>query len=195
MATVHWTVPHVRGRGCWCRFDAAMGAARQYGAGDAGSAFDGSARVSADMSQVWSGRPFVGALAEDDRVQIPITQLLGPGYSGGLGDGNLYVGDTEWHPVRSPLPRPSDSSGRGICRSGQGHRGVLPHADAPRAPARTDDHLSCCPAGPGLGSLDPGWAQRSGTAGRSQAGEVRPLPALHQSRAVPGPRRPGQRRH
>ena len=59
----------------------------------------------------------------------------------------------------------------------------------------TDDHLSCCPAGPGLGSLDPGWAQRSGTAGRSQAGEVRPLPALHQSRAVPGPRRPGQRRH
>ena len=86
-----------------------MGAARQYGAGDAGSAFDGSARVSADMSQVWSGRPFVGALAEDDRVQIPITQLLGPGYSGGLGDGNLGVA-----PRAQPPPPPLRFFGEGI---------------------------------------------------------------------------------
>jgi ectoine hydroxylase-related dioxygenase (phytanoyl-CoA dioxygenase family) len=37
-------------------------------------------------------------LLEDDRVYEPMEQLLGPGFVWITSDGNLYVGDTNWHP-------------------------------------------------------------------------------------------------
>ena len=61
-------------------FDEAITAARPYGrAGEGEQGFDGSARFSTDMGAAWRGRPFVGELASDGRIQGPITQLLGEG--------------------------------------------------------------------------------------------------------------------
>jgi ectoine hydroxylase-related dioxygenase (phytanoyl-CoA dioxygenase family) len=37
-------------------------------------------------------------LLEDDRIYGPMEQLLGPGFVWITSDGNLYVGDTNWHP-------------------------------------------------------------------------------------------------
>jgi Phytanoyl-CoA dioxygenase (PhyH) len=37
-------------------------------------------------------------LLEDDRIYGPMEQLLGPGFGWITSDGNLYVGDTDWHP-------------------------------------------------------------------------------------------------
>ena len=36
-------------------------------------------------------------LVEDDRIYLPIEQLLGPDFLWQSSDGNLYVGDTAWH--------------------------------------------------------------------------------------------------
>ena len=38
------------------------------------------------------------SLVSDDRIFLPIRQLLGDGFVWGGSDGNLYVGDTAWHP-------------------------------------------------------------------------------------------------
>ena len=42
-------------------------------------------------------------LVEDDRIYEPLEQLLGPGFVWVGSDGNLYVGDTNWHPDGSNL--------------------------------------------------------------------------------------------
>jgi ectoine hydroxylase-related dioxygenase (phytanoyl-CoA dioxygenase family) len=43
-------------------------------------------------------RPRLMQLLEEDRIYEPIEQLLGPGFVWIGSDGNLYVGDTGWHP-------------------------------------------------------------------------------------------------
>ena len=43
-------------------------------------------------------RPLLRKLVEDDRIHGPIEQLLGPNFIWRGSDGNLYVGDTAWHP-------------------------------------------------------------------------------------------------
>ena len=42
-------------------------------------------------------RERLSGLADDDRIYLPIEQILGPGFIWVLSDGNLYVGDTQWH--------------------------------------------------------------------------------------------------
>jgi ectoine hydroxylase-related dioxygenase (phytanoyl-CoA dioxygenase family) len=42
--------------------------------------------------------PVLTSLADDDRIYEPIEQLLGPDFVWIGSDGNLYVGDTRWHP-------------------------------------------------------------------------------------------------
>jgi hypothetical protein len=62
-------------------FDEAITAARPYGRAGEGEhlGFDETARFSTDMGAAWRGRPFVGELASEGRIQGPITQLLGEG--------------------------------------------------------------------------------------------------------------------
>jgi len=48
-------------------------------------------------------RPLLTHLVEDDRIYEPLEQLLGPGFVWIGSDGNLYVGDTNWHPDGSNL--------------------------------------------------------------------------------------------
>lgn len=48
-------------------------------------------------------RPALTALVEDDRIFEAVEQLLGPGFVWIGSDGNLYVGDTGWHPDGSSL--------------------------------------------------------------------------------------------
>lgn len=43
-------------------------------------------------------RPLLTQLLDDDRIYLPIEQLLGEGFIWNGSDGNLYVGDTHWHP-------------------------------------------------------------------------------------------------
>ncbi len=43
-------------------------------------------------------RPLLTQLLDDDRVFLPVEQLLGEGFIWNGSDGNLYVGDTAWHP-------------------------------------------------------------------------------------------------
>jgi len=42
--------------------------------------------------------PRLMKIVEDDRIYETVEQLLGPGFSWFCSEGNLYVGDTEWHP-------------------------------------------------------------------------------------------------
>jgi len=42
-------------------------------------------------------RPSLARLIIDDRIYNKVEQLLGPGFIWCLSDGNLYVGDTQWH--------------------------------------------------------------------------------------------------
>ena len=42
-------------------------------------------------------QPSLARLAEDDRIYDSIGQILGPNFLWVLSDGNLYVGDTQWH--------------------------------------------------------------------------------------------------
>lgn len=42
-------------------------------------------------------------LLDDDRIYLRVEQLLGPGFLWITSDGNLYVGDTRWHPDRRDL--------------------------------------------------------------------------------------------
>ncbi len=48
-------------------------------------------------------RALLTHLVEDDRIFQPLEQLLGPGFVWIGSDGNLYVGDTGWHPDGSEL--------------------------------------------------------------------------------------------
>src|SRR5262245_15721773 len=66
-----------------------------------GQPFDG-ARRQAVLGFI-EKRPLLSSLAEDDRISEPIAQLLGEGFVGIGSDGNLYVGDTGWHPDGSNL--------------------------------------------------------------------------------------------
>jgi hypothetical protein len=43
-------------------------------------------------------RPELARLVEDDRIYGVAEDLLGPGFVWITSDGNLYVGDTQWHP-------------------------------------------------------------------------------------------------
>jgi hypothetical protein len=42
--------------------------------------------------------PLLIRLVEDDRIYETVERLLGPGFIWLCSEGNLYVGDTEWHP-------------------------------------------------------------------------------------------------
>ena len=43
-------------------------------------------------------RPLLTQLVDGDRIHEPIEQLLGQGFIWWGGEGNAWVGDTEWHP-------------------------------------------------------------------------------------------------
>lgn len=48
-------------------------------------------------------RPLLTQLVEDDRIYEPLEQLLGPEFVWIGSDGNLYVGNTNWHPDGSNM--------------------------------------------------------------------------------------------
>jgi ectoine hydroxylase-related dioxygenase (phytanoyl-CoA dioxygenase family) len=76
-------------------FDQALAAARR------GEAFDGEKRQLA-LGFV-EHTPGLRWLLEDDRIFTTVEALLGPGFTWLGSDGNLYVGDTQWHPdAREP---------------------------------------------------------------------------------------------
>ncbi len=50
--------------------------------------------------------PFLTQLVEDDRIFNTVERLLGPGFSWLCSEGNLYVGNTSWHPDRSFISYP-----------------------------------------------------------------------------------------
>ena len=54
-------------------------------------------------------RPKLMRLIDDDRIYEPMEQLLGPEFLWWGSDGNLYVGDTSWHP---DAPDPEMGHGR-----------------------------------------------------------------------------------
>lgn len=66
-----------------------------------GQAFDGVKRQG--VLGFVERRPLLTHLVEDDRVYEPLQQLLGPDFVWVGSDGNLYVGDTNWHPDGSNL--------------------------------------------------------------------------------------------
>ncbi len=66
-----------------------------------GRPFDGASRQA--VLGFIEKRPLLSGLAEDDRIYQPLEQLLGPGFVWIGSDGNLYVGDTSWHPDGSVL--------------------------------------------------------------------------------------------
>ena len=66
-----------------------------------GRPFDGKARQA--VLGFIEKRPPLWCLVEDDRIFEPLEQLLGPGFVWMGSDGNLYVGDTGWHPDGSVL--------------------------------------------------------------------------------------------
>ena len=70
-------------------FDEVMAADRD------GAPFDGAKT----QTVLWfvEQHPELAPLAEDDRIHGPIGQLLGEDFIWVLSDGNLYVGDTQWH--------------------------------------------------------------------------------------------------
>ena len=49
-------------------------------------------------------RPSLTSLAEDDRIYNAVEQLLGPDFLWVLSDGNMYVGDTQWHSATDGAP-------------------------------------------------------------------------------------------
>ena len=66
-----------------------------------GRPFDGTARQA--VLGFIEKRPLLSGLVEDDRIYQPLEQLLAPGFIWIGSDGNLYVGDTGWHPDGSVL--------------------------------------------------------------------------------------------
>ena len=76
-------------------FDDVLAADRQ------GQPFDGASRQT--VLGFIEKRPLLSGLVEDDRIYQPVEQLLGAGFVWIGSDGNLYVGDTGWHPDGSAL--------------------------------------------------------------------------------------------
>ena len=64
-----------------------------------GKPFDGAARQA--VLRFVERRPFLSTMPPDDRIYESIEDLLGPGFYWIGGDGNLYVGDSQWHPDSS----------------------------------------------------------------------------------------------
>ena len=64
-----------------------------------GKAFDGAARQA--VYRFVERRPFLSTMPTDDRIFEPIEDLLGPGFYWIGGDGNLHVGNSQWHPDSS----------------------------------------------------------------------------------------------
>ena len=64
-----------------------------------GQAFDGEKRQG--VLGVIEQRPVLTRLVESDLIFEAMEQLLGPGFVWVGSDGNLYVGDTNWHPDTS----------------------------------------------------------------------------------------------
>ena len=60
--------------------------------------FDGKKRQS--VQPFVENRELLTQMVEDDRIFITLEQLLGPGFLWMGSDGNLYVGDTQWHADR-----------------------------------------------------------------------------------------------
>ena len=60
-----------------------------------GKPFEGKARQA--VLRFVERRPFLSTMPGDDRIFEPIEDLLGPGFMWIGGDGNRYVGDTQWH--------------------------------------------------------------------------------------------------
>lgn len=50
--------------------------------------------------------PLLTGLVEDDRIYETVERLLGPGFIWLCSEGNLYVGDTGWHPDGTRLSYP-----------------------------------------------------------------------------------------
>ena len=67
-----------------------------------GKPFDGARRQG--VLAFVERRPLLAGLVEDDRIYLPIQDLLGPGFMWIGSDGNLYVGDTAWHSDSRPDP-------------------------------------------------------------------------------------------
>lgn len=61
-----------------------------------GQAFDGEKRQA--VLGFMERRPPLARLVETDLIYEAMEQLLGPGFTWVGSDGNLYVGDTSWHP-------------------------------------------------------------------------------------------------
>ena len=60
-----------------------------------GKPFDGKARQA--VMRFVERRPFLSTLLTDDRIYEGVKDLLGENFFWIGGDGNLYVGDTQWH--------------------------------------------------------------------------------------------------
>ena len=67
----------------------------------AGRAFDGEKRQA--VLGVAERRPLLMSLIESDLIYEAMEQLLGPNFVWVGSDGNLYVGDTDWHPDSKSL--------------------------------------------------------------------------------------------
>jgi ectoine hydroxylase-related dioxygenase (phytanoyl-CoA dioxygenase family) len=61
-----------------------------------GSGFSGDRRQA--VTSFVEHRPELSRLVDDDRIYCAIEELLGPDFIWIGSDGNLYVGDTSWHP-------------------------------------------------------------------------------------------------
>lgn len=70
-------------------FDDVLAEARGY------ESFDGKQRQS--VQPFVEKRDLLTEMVADDRIYLPLQQLLGEGFIWVGSDGNLYVGDTEWH--------------------------------------------------------------------------------------------------
>lgn len=64
-----------------------------------GKPFDGAARQA--VLRFVERRPFLSTMPPGDRIYESIEDLLGPGFYWIGGDGNMYVGDSQWHPDSS----------------------------------------------------------------------------------------------
>ena len=69
-----------------------------------GQPFPGQSRQS--LYGIVEQSPLLTRLAGDDRIYQTVENLLGPGFAWLCSEGNLYVGDTHWHPDGTRLDYP-----------------------------------------------------------------------------------------
>ncbi len=69
-----------------------------------GQPFAGQSRQS--LYGIAEQSPSFTRLVEDDRIYKTVENLLGPGFAWLCSEGNLYVGDTHWHPDGTRLDYP-----------------------------------------------------------------------------------------